>query len=291
MSDEFNSGPVPGDTEQEQQVAQPAEDAEEVAAQTVPVPEGGDQPAEPDLAERLREAEILVAELSVQSTDVTGFSYVAEPLQIALLEEIAEEQQAAQDQAAGAVNLSAPVPGTVPSGEEGQEAVAEQVAAAEADAEVVVEPAVVPEPMAAPEPEPTPGPESEPEVEPPPPSAKSRRGRRKRKEREPEPPSDGRSVIDAVADLMQFIVDWLRQEAEAIMREKIVLPLQKLGLTLASGCAAAMLAMLGIAFIAVGIFMLLGNWIGYPAALLLIGGLLVLGAIGFTVVKMRSMQK
>ena len=99
------------------------------------------------------------------------------------------------------------------------------------------------------------------------------------------------SVIDAVADLLQFIVDWLRQEAEAAVREKVVLPLQKLGLTLASGCAAAMLLALGIGFIAVGVFILLGQWITYPGALLLIGGVLILGAVIFTVIKMRSMQK
>lgn len=98
-------------------------------------------------------------------------------------------------------------------------------------------------------------------------------------------------VIDAIADLLQFVVDWLRQEAEALMHDKVVIPLQKLGLTLASGCAAAALAALGIGFIAVGVFMLLGQWLTYPGALLLIGGVLVLGAVVFTVIKMRSMQK
>ena len=114
---------------------------------------------------------------------------------------------------------------------------------------------------------------------------------------EPEPVSGEKeapprqSVIDAVADLLQFIVDWLRQEAEAAVREKVVLPLQKLGLTLASAFAAAFLAALGIGFIAVGIFMLLGEWLTYPGALLLTGGVLVLGAVIFAVIKMRSMQK
>ena len=108
--------------------------------------------------------------------------------------------------------------------------------------------------------------------------------------RDKEPPPRA-SVIDAVADLLQFIVDWLRQEAGAIMHDKVVLPAQKLGLTLASGCAAASLAALGIGFIAVGIFILLGQWLTYPGALLLIGGVLVLGAVIFTVIKMRSIQK
>ena len=99
------------------------------------------------------------------------------------------------------------------------------------------------------------------------------------------------SIIEAVADLLQYIVDWLRQEAGDIMHDKVVIPAQKLGLTLASGCAAAFLTALGLGFIAVGVFMLLGQWLTYPGALLLIGGLLVLGAVIFTIIKMRSMQK
>jgi hypothetical protein len=98
-------------------------------------------------------------------------------------------------------------------------------------------------------------------------------------------------IIEAVADLLQYIVDWLRQEVTTIVHDKVVLPLQKLGLTLASGCAAAFLAALGIGFIAVGVFILLGQWLTYPGALLLIGGVLVLGAIVFTVIKMRSIQR
>jgi hypothetical protein len=102
---------------------------------------------------------------------------------------------------------------------------------------------------------------------------------------------EGRTVIDAVADLLQTIVDWLRQEAEAVVREKVVAPLQKLGLTLAAASAAASLAVLALGFIAVGLFMLLGDWIGYPYALLVIGGVLLVGSVVFTVIKMRSMQK
>lgn len=103
--------------------------------------------------------------------------------------------------------------------------------------------------------------------------------------------SKERTVIDAAADLLQTIVDWLRQEAEGVVREKIVPPIQQLGLTLASASAAAGLAFLGIAFISVGLFMLLGNAIGYPYALLVIGGVLVIGAVVFTAIKMRLMQK
>ena len=113
--------------------------------------------------------------------------------------------------------------------------------------------------------------------------------------KETQPPSDAppkrASIIDAVADLLQFIVDWLRQEAEAAVREKVVLPIQKLGLTLAAASAAGCLAALGIGFIATGVFILLGQWLTYPGALLLIGGILLVGSVVFTVIKVRGMQK
>lgn len=101
---------------------------------------------------------------------------------------------------------------------------------------------------------------------------------------------DERTVIDAAADLLQTVVDWLRQEAEALVREKIALPLQRAGLTVASAWAAASLLVFGLCFIAVGLLLLLAQWLTWPGALLAIGGVLVLGSVVFTVLKMRSMQ-
>ncbi len=98
-------------------------------------------------------------------------------------------------------------------------------------------------------------------------------------------------IIDALADLLQTAVDWLRQEAEGVVREKIVLPIQKLGLTLASASAAAFLAALGLAFVAVALFLWLAEWLGYPGALLLIGVVYLLLSVAFIVFKARSMQR
>lgn len=100
-----------------------------------------------------------------------------------------------------------------------------------------------------------------------------------------------RTVLDAAADLLQTVVDWLRQEAGALVRDKIVLPLQRLGLTVASGLAAAVLFALGLGFISVGVLLLLAEWLTWPGALLAIGGVLVLGSIVFTVVKTKNMQR
>lgn len=109
----------------------------------------------------------------------------------------------------------------------------------------------------------------------------------------PESPREGAvsSIIDAVADLLQSTAHWLRQEAGDIVRERVVLPLQRLGLTLASASAAGCLAAFGLAFIAVAGFLFLAQWLTYPGALLAVGGVLVLVSVVFTVVKMRWIQK
>lgn len=108
---------------------------------------------------------------------------------------------------------------------------------------------------------------------------------------EPQDASQERTVIDAAADLLQTLVDWLRQEAGALVHDKIVIPLQRMGLTIAAASAAASLIVLGVGFIAVGLFMLLGELIGYPFALLAIGGVLVVLSVIFMLIKMRLMQK
>ena len=100
-----------------------------------------------------------------------------------------------------------------------------------------------------------------------------------------------RTVAQAAADLLQTLVDWLRQEAEAIVRDKIVGPLQRLGLTIASGMAAAALLVFGLGFIAVGLLLLLAQWLTWPGALLATGGVLVLGSVIFTVLKMKNIQR
>lgn len=109
---------------------------------------------------------------------------------------------------------------------------------------------------------------------------------------EPEAPKTGiEAIIDAVADLLQTAVDWLRQEAAAVVREKVVLPVQQLGLTLASASAAAAMLALGLTFLAVAGFLVLADWVGYPGALAIIGGVYVLASVVFLVIKVRSIQK
>lgn len=110
-------------------------------------------------------------------------------------------------------------------------------------------------------------------------------------QRSPGPKTGVEGIIEAVADLLQTASDWVRQEAEAVVREKIVLPIQKLGLTLVSATAAGCLLVVGLVFIAVALYLLLASWLTHPGALLLIGGVYVLLSVVFIVIKVRSMQK
>jgi hypothetical protein len=131
-----------------------------------------------------------------------------------------------------------------------------------------VTPPPAPEPTQVPGPEPAPAPEPEPA---------------------PAPPRE--TVIDAVADLLQMLVNWLRAEAADIVRDKVVLPVQQLGLTLASASAAGCLFVVGMLFIFVAALMVLASYVGWPLALLIVGAIICIGAIVFTVIKMRSIQK
>jgi hypothetical protein len=111
-------------------------------------------------------------------------------------------------------------------------------------------------------------------------------------DRTPQEPKIGvEGIIDAVADLFETAAEWLRQEAEAVVREKIVAPIQQLGLTLASASAAGCLLVVGLIFVAVALFLILAGWVGYPGALLIIGGTYLLGSLIFLIIKARSMQK
>lgn len=98
-------------------------------------------------------------------------------------------------------------------------------------------------------------------------------------------------ILDLLVDLAQTARDWVRQEAEAVVKEKIVPPLQMLGLTVASAIAAATLLVIGLIFIAVAAMVYLSQLLGVPLAFLIVGAVYLTGAAIFTVVKMRSMQR
>lgn len=105
----------------------------------------------------------------------------------------------------------------------------------------------------------------------------------------PEPPVRP-SVADAVTELVQMSVDYVRQETGDVVREKVVLPTQKAGMVVAFALGAASVLVLGICFIAVGALMLLASFIGWVSALFAVGGFMVLVAAFLTYLKTRSLQ-
>jgi hypothetical protein len=104
-------------------------------------------------------------------------------------------------------------------------------------------------------------------------------------------PEERPTVIDALADLLQLASDWVRQEADTVMHDKVVVPLQKLGLTLASASASGCALVMGLVFTAVALFMFVGGWVGYPFAFLIVGLVYVIVSAVFLVIKVRMMQK
>lgn len=102
------------------------------------------------------------------------------------------------------------------------------------------------------------------------------------------PPRAG--VADAVADFIQMFVDYVRQETGDVVHDKLVVPTQVAGQVVAFAIAAAQVLFLGIAFIAVALLLLLAEAVGWPAALLIVGGVLILGAVGLTYMKTRRLQ-
>lgn len=104
------------------------------------------------------------------------------------------------------------------------------------------------------------------------------------------PSPEGGGLIDALTDLIRTAVAYIRQETGDLVREKVVLPTQKAGATVAMAIGVALVLALGIAFVSVGALILLASWIGWPAALFAIGGVLILGSAGLAYARMRSMQ-
>jgi len=133
-----------------------------------------------------------------------------------------------------------------------------------------------PEPTQQPEPGAAPGPGVAPEPE---------------ASAQPGPAAPARATIaDAITEFVQMIVDYVRQETGDVVHDKVVVPTQKAGQVIAFAMAAALVLFLGIGYISVALMMILAGYVGWPAALLIIGGVLVVGAGGLTYAKMRSIQ-
>lgn len=105
------------------------------------------------------------------------------------------------------------------------------------------------------------------------------------------PPPERPTVIDAVIDLLETVRDWVRQELGDAVHDKLAIPMQRVGTAIGAMFAAGQLLVIGLIFIAVALFMWLGQAIGYPGAFFLVGLVYVIGSGVFLYVKSRSMVR
>jgi hypothetical protein len=103
-------------------------------------------------------------------------------------------------------------------------------------------------------------------------------------------PTEAAGLIDASTELVQTVVDYVRQETGDVVREKIVLPTQRAGGTVGLAIGVALVLFAGIVFVSAGALILLASWIGWPAALFAVGGVLILVSAGIAYARSRSMQ-
>ncbi len=107
------------------------------------------------------------------------------------------------------------------------------------------------------------------------------------------PPSDdgqSRSVIDASVDLVQTSVAYARQEIGAAVRDKAIVPVQQTAADVAVLLAMSLTLALGIAFIAVGLLLVIATLIGWPATMFVVGGILLVAAIIVMLIVIRRME-
>jgi len=97
-------------------------------------------------------------------------------------------------------------------------------------------------------------------------------------------------TVDAVGDLVQMFVDYVRQQADDIMQSKVVGPLQTLGISISTISAAGCLFVLGVLWLAVGAFVALGMWLGWAIACVIIGVVLVIMSLVLYVISRRNRQ-
>ena len=98
-------------------------------------------------------------------------------------------------------------------------------------------------------------------------------------------------VIDASADFLITGRDYIRQEAEGVMREKIAPPLQEVGVTVAAMWAAVTFLILGIIFIGVAAMIFLSQLVGPALAFLIVGGIYMIGAGVFLMIKVQQVKR
>lgn len=102
--------------------------------------------------------------------------------------------------------------------------------------------------------------------------------------------AEERSLIELLAELVDMVNRFIREQARDTLDKAIIQPLQKLGLNLAFTIVAGAMTAIAVIFIAVGSFLLLAEAIGYPFAYLLIALVYVIVASVLVWLRTRSVQ-
>jgi hypothetical protein len=107
---------------------------------------------------------------------------------------------------------------------------------------------------------------------------------------EPEPePAGPRGMVDASLDLVQTVIQYIRQEIGAAVRDKAVVPAQETAIDVAVLIGMALVLATGIVWISVGLYMLLAHFIGWIAATFVVGFTLAIIAIVAMAVAQRRL--
>lgn len=99
------------------------------------------------------------------------------------------------------------------------------------------------------------------------------------------------NLIDSATDLIGTVVSYARQETGDLVHDKVVIPGQKVGVTIGLAITIGILVATGALFIATGVLLVLANWLGWPGALFAVGGVLVVASIITVVIRSRSVQR
>ncbi len=99
------------------------------------------------------------------------------------------------------------------------------------------------------------------------------------------------NLIDSATDLIGTVVDYARQETGDLVRDKVVMPAQRAGVTVGLAIAIGVLVATGVLFIAVGALLVLAGWLGWPGALFAVGAVLIVAAAIAAAVRSRSVER
>ena len=95
-----------------------------------------------------------------------------------------------------------------------------------------------------------------------------------------------KGLVDSILELIDLVAQYARQQAQQVVDESIVKPIQKAGRIAGLFIFAFTAFAIALLFIVVGVFIAFANLVGYSLAFIIIGVVLVInGAIALSQMK------